>query len=491
MGELDVDVTLEHPERSFSAAPDRVYLTGTQALVRALVLQAEADRAAGVRTAGFVSGYRGSPLGAVDQELWRAKDKLAQAGVRFQPGVNEDLAAVAVLGTQKVETDPERTVDGVFALWYGKGPGVDRSGDAIRHGNAYGASPHGGVLIVAGDDHGCASSSMSHQSDNVLAAWSMPVIHPADIADYVPFALWGWAASRVSGAWVGFKAISETVEGAASVPAAAPARFVVPEVDPGPDGLHWRWPDLPGPQIERRLGAKLRAVEAFARANPLDHVVTPVAQPRLVIAGVGKAFGDVMEALSVSGVDPAGLAAAGVAVVKVGLVFPLSPVLAELAEGADEVLVVEEKAAVVETLLRAHLFNRTRHPRVIGKTDTAGAPLLPADTELRPSRVAGVLAARLAAFGVRMDVPGAWQDAPLALPGGLPVRTPYFCSGCPHNTSTKVPEGSRAQSGIGCHFMAGWMDRDTAGDRAHGGGGRGLDRPGTVRAHEAHLPEPR
>ena len=467
MGKLDVRYTADCRYQSGEDAPDRIYLTGTQALVRAVIAQAEADRAAGLNTAGFVSGYRGSPLGAVDQEMWRAADRLREAGVRFQPGVNEDLAATAVLGTQKVETDPERTVDGVFALWYGKGPGVDRSGDALRHGNAYGSSPHGGVLVVAGDDHGCASSSMSHQSDGAMAAWSMPVIHPPSIADYVPFALWGWAASRISGAWVGFKAISETVEGASSVPSGRPGPFVAPGVDPGPDGLHWRWPDLPGLQMERRLAFKLAAVTAFARANPLDQMVVDVARPRLLIAAVGKAFGDVMEALTLGGASPAVLASAGVAVLKVGLVFPLSPVLADLAAVSDEVLVVEEKAPVVETLLRAHLFNRERRPHVLGKTDAAGAPLLPSDVELRPSRVAAALAGRLAAVGVALDIPRAWREAaallPGGLPGGLPVRTPYFCSGCPHNTSTRVPAGSRAQSGIGCHFMAGWMDRDNSG----------------------------
>ena len=463
MDARDARRTLDRRPGAGGGAPDRIYLTGTQALVRATLMQAERDRAAGLNTAGFVSGYRGSPLGAVDQEMWRSADRLRDAGIRFQPGINEDLAATAVLGTQKVESDPERTVDGVWALWYGKGPGVDRSGDALRHGNAYGSSSRGGVLVVAGDDHGCVSSSMSHQSDGVMQAWSMPVIHPADIADYAPFALWGWAASRVSGAWVGFKAISETVEGAASVPAAMPPPFVVPAVEGGPDGLHWRWPDLPGLQMERRLAFKLAAVAAFARANPLDALAMPVERPRLVIAAVGKAYGDVLEALSVGGADLGALADAGVAVLKVGLVFPLSPTLADLAAGADEVLVVEEKAPVVETLLRAHLFNAPKRPGVLGKTDLSGATLLPADVELRPSRVAAALAERLATVGIALDIPRAWRAAPVVAAAGLPTRTPYFCSGCPHNTSTQVPDGSRAQSGIGCHFMAGWMDRSTAG----------------------------
>ncbi len=463
MSVVDRRYRLEDRTLTGAAAPARVHLTGTQAIIRMLLAQAEADRAAGLDTAGFVSGYRGSPLGAVDQEMWKAAERLDAARIRFLPAINEDLAATAVLGTQKVESDPQRTAAGVFALWYGKGPGVDRSGDALRHGHAYGASPHGGVLVVAGDDHGCVSSSMSHQSDLAMQAWGMPVIHPASIAEYVRFGLWGWAASRASGAWVGFKAISEVVESAASVPVAPLPVFRPAEIDAGPDGLHWRWPDLPGPQIEARLSRKLAAVAAFARANPLDRLTVAAARPRLLVAAVGKAHGDVMEALRVGGATEAALAEAGVAVLKVGLVHPLSPILTELAATAEEVLVVEEKAPVVETALRAALYGAARRPRILGKADGAGAALLPSAVELRPHRVAAALAARLAPLGVALRVPPAWQADEEARPAGLPVRSPYFCSGCPHSTSTKVPEGSRAGAGIGCHFMANWMDRSTTG----------------------------
>jgi len=469
MGKVDLNYELD--DRYVSVAPDqpgRVHLTGTQALVRMVLAQAARDRAAGLDVAGFVSGYRGSPLGAVDQEMWRAKQHLADAHVRFQPAINEDLAATAVLGTQKVEADPDREVQGVFALWYGKGPGVDRSGDALKHGNAYGSSPHGGVLVVAGDDHGCVSSSMSHQSDPAMIAWGMPVVHPATVADYVPFGLWGWAASRASGTWVGFKAISETVEGASSTPFGPVPPYVPAVIDLGPDGLHWRWPDLPGMQMERRLAYKLAAVTAFARANPLDTLTVAAPRTRLLIAAVGKAHGDVMEALTLGGLTPGALAGAGISVLKIGLVHPLSPMLADLAAGAEEVLVVEEKAGVVEGLLKAHLFNAASRPRVLGKTDAAGAPLIPSDIELRPSRIAGILAARLAPLGLALAL--ADETAAAVMPG-LPSRTPYFCSGCPHNTSTKVPEGSRAQAGIGCHFMAGWMDRSTSGIVQMGGEG--------------------
>jgi indolepyruvate ferredoxin oxidoreductase len=244
-------------EDRYARSDGRVFMTGTQALVRLMLEQAAADREAGLNTAGFVSGYRGSPLGGLDQEFWKAERLLKPAGIRFQPAINEDLAATAILGTQQVESDPKAKVQGVFSLWYGKGPGVDRSGDALKHGNAYGSSPHGGVLVVAGDDHGCVSSSMSHQSDLAMMAWSMPVLHPACVADYVPFGLYGFALSRFSGAWIGFKAISETVEGAASVFLGDRPTFRVPsDFAPPPGGLHYRWPDLPSPRIEQRLARR-------------------------------------------------------------------------------------------------------------------------------------------------------------------------------------------------------------------------------------------
>ncbi|HKH33810.1 MAG TPA: indolepyruvate ferredoxin oxidoreductase family protein, partial [Beijerinckiaceae bacterium] len=459
-------------EDRYGRSDGRVFISGTQALVRLMLEQAAADRETGLKTAGFVSGYRGSPLGGVDQEFWRAAKLLETAPIRFQPAINEDLAATAILGTQQVESDPKAQVQGVFSLWYGKGPGVDRSGDALKHGNAYGSSPHGGVLVVAGDDHGCVSSSFSHQSDPALIAWSMPVLHPASIADYVEFGLYGFALSRFSGAWVGFKAISETVEGAASTFLGGRPRFRIPaDFAPPPGGLHYRWPDYPSPRIEQRLAHKLAAVRAFAHANPLDRLIVAPRRIRLLVAAVGKAYGDVMEALRVGGLTPERLAEAGVAVAKIGLVFPVSDTVRALADGAEEVLVVEEKAPVVESQLKDLLFNlpAARRPRIVGKRDETGAPLISADTELRPSRIAAALARRLTPLGLALEIP---QTTPAeALPQDHPTRTSYFCSGCPHNTSTRVPEGSRASAGIGCHFMASWMDRDTGGLIQMGGEG--------------------
>ncbi len=452
------------------------YLSGTEALVELLLAQAALDKANDLDTAGFVSGYRGSPLGGFDQALWNRSEDLRRAGVKFLPAINEDLAATAVLGTQKVETDAARRVQGVFAMWYGKGPGVDRSGDALKHGNAYGSSPHGGVLVVAGDDHGCVSSSMSHQSDLSMIAWSMPVVHPGSVDEYRDVGLWGWALSRATGAWVGFKAISDIVESGVTAVRRPLPRFTAPEVDGGPDGLHWRWPDLPGPQVEKRLFYKLRAATAFAQANPIDQMVAPVERPRALIVTVGKAHADTREALRVGGLDPRALAEKGVAILKLRLVYPLSPLLVKIARQVEDIFVIEEKAPVVETLLCRELYGGTdgRRPSLVGKRDVSGAPLLPEDVELRPSRVAGALSRWLGRLDISLPVPDVWREPPPFHDSPLPKRTPYFCAGCPHSTSTRVPEGSRAQPGIGCHVMAAWMDRDTGGGSVQMGG-EGVD----------------
>ena len=303
----------------------RVFLTGTQALVRLMMMQQRLDRANGLNTAGFVSGYRGSPLGAVDQEMWRAQKQLASHRIEFLPAINEDLGATAVLGTQQVETDPTRQVDGVFAMWYGKGPGVDRSGDAIKHGNAYGSSPHGGVLVVLGDDHGCVSSSMPHQSEQALIAWSMPILNPSNIQEYLEFGLYGWALSRFSGNWVGFKAISETVEGGAVVELPPMPEFAAPDYQYPAEGLHYRWPDLPSLKIEQRVAEKLNAVRAFAQANSIDRFITQAPGAKLGIISAGKAYLDLLEALQRMGLTQQRLEELGIRLYKPGLTWPLEP----------------------------------------------------------------------------------------------------------------------------------------------------------------------
>ncbi|NIL92875.1 MAG: indolepyruvate ferredoxin oxidoreductase family protein [Woeseiaceae bacterium] len=456
----------------------RVFLTGTQALVRIPLMQATLDRAAGLNTAGFVSGYRGSPLGAVDQELWRAQTFLEENNIEFLPAVNEDLAATAVLGSQQVETDPTRTVDGVFAMWYGKGPGVDRAGDALKHGNAYGSSPHGGVLVVAGDDHGCVSSSMPHQSDVAFLTFMMPWLNPANVAEFLEFGLYGLALSRYSGMWVGFKAISETVESAMSVQLPAYPQFAIPDFEIPAGGLHYRWPDLPGPQIEERLEAKKYATLAFAGVNPIDRKIFDVPKARYGIVTTGKGHLDLVEALRMLGIDRAEAERIGLDVYKVGMVWPLEPQGAlDFVQGKHEVLVVEEKRGIIESQLKEYFYDHPgRKPkRMVGKQDENGNRLVPWIGELSPIQLAQIVARRLDAEFIGLNLTA---RAEKLLRGGSNIikiegasRMPYFCSGCPHNTSTRLPEGSSALAGIGCHFMASWMDRDTEGLIQMGGEG--------------------
>ena len=456
----------------------RVFLTGTQALVRIALMQRTIDRAAGRNTAGFISGYRGSPLGAVDLELWRASAFLKENDIDFLPAVNEDLAATAVLGTQQVETDPHKTVDGVFSIWYGKGPGVDRAGDALKHGNAYGSSPTGGVLIVAGDDHGCVSSSMPHQSDVAFLTFVMPHLNPASVAEYLEFGLYGIALSRYSGMWVGFKAISETVESAMSLQLPPYPQFNTPDFTPPPTGLHYRWPDFPGPQIEERLEAKKAATLAFAAANPIDHKVFNNADARFGIVTTGKAHLDLMEALRLLGIDKGEAKRIGIDVYKVGMVWPLEHDGAlDFVQNKHEVLVVEEKRGIIESQFKEYFYDYPgRKPqRMVGKQDENEQSLVPWIGELSPIQLAGIVARRLDHEFSGLDL-AARADSLLAHGSNVvdikgATRMPYFCSGCPHNSSTKVPQGSEALAGIGCHFMASWMDRDTDGLIQMGGEG--------------------
>ena len=453
-----------------TAKSGQIFLTGTQALVRLPLMQRWLDEENGLNTGGFISGYRGSPLGAYDQQLWRARKAIAAHNIRFLPAVNEDLGATAVLGSQQVENDPNKTVAGVFAIWYGKGPGVDRAGDALKHGNAYGASPHGGVLVVAGDDHGCMSSSMPHQSDLAMQAWSMPIVNPANLAEVLEFGIYGWALSRFSGAWVGLKSISETIESSSTVNLdTIQTRFPAPEFTPPPGGLHYRWPDLPSLLIETRLAAKLDAVRAFAGVTSIDRMIAAAPRADIGVITCGKAHLDFLEAIRRLGLSLQDLSAASVRIYKVGLSFPIEPRrMQAFAAGLKEILVIEEKAPVVERQFKELLFNSVERPVIIGKLDADGAPLLSALGELRPSRVIPALADWLARHRPAMDRRHLVGEllAPDLLSNAADVvkRVPYFCSGCPHNTSTKVPEGSHAQAGIGCHFMASWMpDRPTTG----------------------------
>ena len=449
----------------------RVFLSGIQALVRLPMLQKLRDEAQGLDTAGFVSGYRGSPLGGLDKELWRAEQHLTRHRIRFQPGLNENMAATSVWGSQQIGLFPGAERDGIFAMWYGKGPGVDQAVDVFKHGNSAGTARHGGVLVLAGDDHGAKSSTLAHQSEHVFMAAQMPVLNPAGVQELLDFGLFGWALSRYCGLWVGMKAISETVESSASVQI-DPWRqtFVLPEDFPMPEGgLSIRWPHRFLEQELLLMRHRIPAALAFAKANRIDRVVIDSPEPRFGICTTGKSYLDVMQALADLGLDEHHAAEIGIRLYKVGMSWPLEQDgIRAFAEGLEEILVVEEKRPVIEEQLKAQLYNWREdvRPRVVGEFDETGAWMLPAAAELTPAQIARVIASRIGRFYTSLKVRERldWLDAKerqlAAIPQGF-SRIPYFCAGCPHNTSTNVPEGSHAMAGIGCHFMATWMDRDT------------------------------
>jgi indolepyruvate ferredoxin oxidoreductase len=448
--------------------PERAFLTGTQVLVRLPLEQARRDRAAGLDTGGFISGYRGSPLGGYDKALWRASAQLEAAGIVFRPAINEEMATTAIIGSQQVGLFPGSRRDGVFAIWYGKGPGLDRAGDAFKHANSLGSAPLGGVLAVVGDDHGAMSSSMAHQSEQLMMAWMMPVLVPAGLQDYLDFGLLGLAMSRFSGCWSGLITVSEVVESGAVVETAAGPEIIRPVFDAPPGGLHIRLRDPQLAQESRLWEHKLRAVRAFARANRIDRVVWDSPAPRLGIAAAGKAWLDLRQALDDLGIDAGRAAELGLRLYKVGMSWPLEPDGAlAFARGLRTVLVVEEKRGVIEPALKELFYHlpADQRPQVLGKTDPAGRPLLPSTGELSPELIARVLAERLglgADPAVRARLERA-EVARRAAEGAPPApRPPFFCSGCPHNCSTRVPEGSRALAGTGCHVMAAWMPRETA-----------------------------
>jgi indolepyruvate ferredoxin oxidoreductase len=449
----------------------RIFLTGTQALVRLPMMQRARDLTAGLNTACFISGYRGSPLGGFDQALWSAKRFLEKSHITFQPGVNEDLGATAVWGSQQVGLFPGAKYDGVFAMWYGKGPGVDRSGDVFKHGNAAGTAPKGGVLLLAGDDHACKSSTLPHQSEYAFMDASIPVLNPSGVQDILDFGLYGWAMSRYSGCWIALKTIAETVDSSASV-YVDPARvqLVMPgDFEMPAGGLNIRWPDAPLEQEFRLHKWKLYAALAFARANKLDKIVLDSPKPRIGIVTTGKSYLDVRQAFDDLGIDEAHAAEIGIRLYKVGMSWPLEREgIRHFAEGLEEILVIEEKRAVIENQFKEQLYNWREdvRPRVVGKFDENREWIMPSTGELTPAQIARVIAQRIGRFYTSPRIEDrlkflAAKERQLAAHEIKIERTPHFCSGCPHNTSTKVPEGSRAVAGIGCHYMAVWMDRAT------------------------------
>ena len=458
----------------------RVFLTGSQALARLPMLQKELDIENGLNTAGFISGYRGSPLGGLDKTLWQAKKFLKEHNIYFQPGVNEELAATAVWGSQQVNLFEGAKVDGVFAMWYGKGPGVDRSGDVFKHGNHAGTSKHGGVLLIAGDDHACKSSTLPHQTEYAFMDAMIPVLNPSGVQEIIDLGLYGWALSRFSGCWVAMKTIAETVDASYSTNIDT-SRFKIQLPDQTEVDLSCRWPDKPLEQELRLHNQKLDAVLEFARINNLNKIVIDSPTPRIGIVSTGKSYLDVMQALNDLGIDEDLASEIGLRVYKVGMPWPLEPWgIHEFANGLDEVLVVEEKRGLIEDQLTSQLYNwgPEVRPMVVGKRDESGNWLLPSTGELTPGTIARVIAARLGRFFTSPLIEDRLQflsekEQYLNRPKDIVERTPHYCSGCPHNTSTVVPLGSRAMGGIGCHYMATWMDRSTDTFSQMGGEGAG------------------
>lgn len=475
----------------YTASEGTVYLTGVQALVRLPMMQKRRDRAAGLNTAGYITGYRGSPLGTFDDQLAKARKHLDAHDVVFVPGINEDLAATAVWGSQMAEIGGEGRFDGVFSIWYGKGPGVDRTGDAFRHGNLAGSSKHGGVLVLMGDDHTCESSTTCHQSEFALVDAQMPVLSPAGVSELVEYGLLGWALSRFSGTWVGMKCVKDTADASGSVEIDdSRLDIAVPEMDGlPPDGLNIRQPDTPHAQEFRLVNHKLEAARVFARANGIDRVAFGRREgARIGIVTSGKSWLDLRQALTDLGIDEARAQALGVAVYKIGMVWPLEPQgISAFARGLDMVIVIEEKRSLLEAQLKEILYGVPDAPRVIGKKDEQGAKLFRVEMALDAAQIAQVVGSRLAALDSTL---AATMDAlarrkPVLGAVDVMARSFYFCAGCPHSTSTRVPEGSRAYAGIGCSWMAQSMGRATMGYTQMGAEGMAWvgEAPFSKRAH--------
>jgi len=462
-------------DQKYTQGSGHVFLTGIQALVRLPMAQIRRDRAAGLNTAGFISGYRGSPLGGYDQQLFAARKHLDQYNIKFQPGVNEDLAATAIWGSQQLNLSPGAKYDGVVGIWYGKGPGVDRCGDVFRHGNTAGSAKNGGVLCLAGDDHGAKSSTVPHQSDHAFISALMPYLYPSSIHEMIEMGLLGIAMSRYSGCWVGMKVITETVETTAEIdltdemtPFVIPTDFEMP-----PGGLNLRWPDDRYAQDLRLQDYKGYAAIAFARANKINRITMDSPNARYGIMASGKSYEDIRQALRELGITEEIAAKIGLRLYKIGMPWPLEPEgVRNFAVGLEEIFIIEERREIVENQVKQELFNWRDdvRPRIIGKMDDHDKRFLTFAAELSVASLASSLTERLLRLNLNPEIAAMlrakadWFNGRQAsqMQAVAPVtRTPYFCSGCPHNTSTKVPEGSRAFAGIGCHFMALWMDRNT------------------------------
>ncbi len=475
----------------FDLTKSPVLLSGSQALVRLLLEQQARDQMAGLRTAGLVTGYRGSPLGALDFQLQAARAELDAARIRFQAALNEEIAVTALWGSQMAGVRGEGKYDGVFGLWYGKGPGVDRSGDAFRHANMAGTDPSGGVLVAMGDDHTGESSTTLHQSEPGLINTFIPILAPSSVQELLDYGILGYAMSRLSGNWVGIKCVKETVESTSSAVASMDRlQPVLPEVEGPEGGLNIRIWDTPIEREARLIDYRRAAAGVFAAANHLDRRIHGTAGARVGLVAAGKSWLDLVEALTLLGLETADCERLGLTTYKVGMTWPLEiQSMQAFLRGLECVIVVEEKRKIIEGQIKEAFFNIPQRPVVLGHRDEEGRILLTEKYELNPMLVAHAIGGILRGRG--LPVPGLERVLKLteeAGAGGAPdllERVPYFCAGCPHNTSTRIPEGSRAYAGIGCHYMVQWMDRDTLGFTHMGGEGANWigEAPFSTRGH--------
>lgn len=458
-----------------------VLINGVQSLVRLMLVQAESDAAAGIKTGGFVSGYRGSPLGGLDTAFAGAGDLVRDRGIVVKPAVNEELAATAIAGSQQIEHSPGAKVEGVFSLWYGKGPGLDQASDAIRHGVQQGTSAKGGVVMAVGDDHLSKSSSIVCCSDDMVAGLKVPLFYPADAAEIVEYGLHGFAVSRHTGSWTALKIITEVADATRTISGnELPFEPVLPEVNMPATGLHNQWPDTPLEQERRHVEYRLPAVKAYVRANGLDRIVLKKPGARIGLIAAGKSWLDLREALRLLGLNEERLAALGVALYKPAMIWPLEPEgLAEFTSDLETVFVVEEKGGLIEAQAKAILYNHPDAPAIYGKTDADGRQLMPAVSDLTPEQIAGALGLLIGKVTGDKDVVqrgnkiGDLLVVQTELSVAPQLRKPYFCSGCPHNRSTVLPEGSRALAGIGCHGLAAYNQPSTETFSQMGGEGVG------------------
>ena len=465
--ELKTKVTLDD---KYFLDKGRVYITGTQALVKLPMIQRQRDKNNNLDTAAFISGYRGSPLGMYDKSLWTAKKFLKNNDINFTSGLNEDLAATAVWGSQQSGLISKSTKDGIFGIWYGKGPGVDRSGDAFKHANSAGTSPNGGVLALLGDDHTAKSSTLAHQSEYAMVDAQIPVLNPSNVQEILDYGLIGIALSRYAGVWTAMKCVTANIDSSASVNIDLDRiKIIKPDFEMPPEGVHIRWPDMDILVQEKRLtNIKLPAVKAFAKANNINHSIWSKGDKNIGIVTTGKAYSEVRQALSDLNIDEQYAEKLGLHLFKVGMPWPLEEsAIIEFCSNMEEVIVFEEKRPLIEDQVKKIMFNQANRPKhIVGKRNENNEELIHSTGELTPDFVSEIIAERITKTNKDENILNKLRIIKQNEPDttaiqGISNRTPYFCSGCPHNTSTKVPEGSKAMAGIGCHFMASWMDRDT------------------------------